>query len=203
MLDNAAYTPPSSGSPRPLHSARSIPTSSRSEKRMSRQITGYDLSSAYSGTKSPSRPSSPMVDQENRGLRAQRYPGMNSPKDTSKKDFASSYTSLPLGASASAVNVASRYQTQRTTPTETPLTARFTHHVRASPSFDSATNSALCRIEWRDIRTARPLHSVIEEARTLEIGTAERRSRLLIATGRSRRLAVENHQPELKELQGS
>lgn len=108
---------------------------------MSRHI---DLTSAYSGTKSPSRPSSPLVDQENRSLKSQRYHGMNSPKDVGKKDFASSYTSQPFGASSSAVNVSSRFQAlPRTTPTETPQTARFAHHVRASPSFDSATNSAM------------------------------------------------------------
>ncbi|KAJ5040758.1 Ste11-type MAPKK kinase [Bipolaris maydis] len=60
-LDNAAYTPPSSGSPRPMHSARSNPPlsnpiSSRTEKRMSRQITNSDLSSYAYGSKSPSRP---------------------------------------------------------------------------------------------------------------------------------------------------
>ncbi|KAF2190667.1 protein kinase byr2 [Zopfia rhizophila CBS 207.26] len=142
-LDNAAYTPPSSGSPRPLHSARSIPTSSRSEKRMSRQITSSDLSYASAlqyGAKSPSRPGSPLVDQENRGLRSQRYAGMSSPKDLVKKDFGPPYSGLPMSATSSSARYGS---TQRTTPTETPQTARFAHHVRASPSFDSATNSAI------------------------------------------------------------
>ena len=77
-LDQAAYTPPS-GSPRPLHSAtRAVQASSRTEKRMSRQITTAEMSSAY-GTKSPSRPGSPLVDQENRGLRARGQGGLNSP----------------------------------------------------------------------------------------------------------------------------
>ena len=53
VLDSAAFTPPSSSSPRPLHSARSVPNSSRSEKRMSRQITNSDLSSYAYGAKSP------------------------------------------------------------------------------------------------------------------------------------------------------
>ncbi|KAF2463489.1 protein kinase byr2 [Lindgomyces ingoldianus] len=145
-LDAAAFTPPSSGSPRPLPSARSMPTSSRSEKRMSRQITNSDLNYASAlsyGAKSPSRPGSPLVDQENRGLRSQRHGGMNSPKDPGKKDFGASYSGHPLSASSSA-NTNSRYgSTQRTTPTETPQTARFAHHVRGTPSFDSATNSAI------------------------------------------------------------
>ncbi|KAH8730441.1 hypothetical protein GQ44DRAFT_768213 [Phaeosphaeriaceae sp. PMI808] len=134
-LDNAAYTPPSSGSPRPLHSARSVPVSSRSEKRMSRQITNTDLSNYAYGTNTPSRPSSPLVDQENRGLRSARHGGMNSPKDTGKP----AYGGHPL--SASSTTAALRYpQNQRTTPTETPQTARFTH--RHNHSLD-ATNSAI------------------------------------------------------------
>lgn len=121
-LDNSSFTPPS-GSPRPLHSAtRAAPVSSRSEKRMSRQITTAEMSYAY-GTKSPSRPGSPLLDQENRGLRAQRQGGLNSPKDPTK--------------------MYARYASnQRTTPTETPQTARFANHVRASPSLD-ATNSMI------------------------------------------------------------
>ncbi|PVH99255.1 protein kinase byr2 [Periconia macrospinosa] len=136
MLDNPAFTPPSSGSPRPLNSARSIPSSSHREKRMSRQITHSDLGYAYTG---PSRPSSPMVDQENRGLRTQRYNnGMNSPKDIPKKDVTSTYAQ-PYSTSNSAAN--SRFGVpQRTTPTETPQTARF--HTRGQPSTD-ATNSAI------------------------------------------------------------
>jgi len=136
MLDQAAYTPPSSGSPRPLVSARSIPTSSRSDKRMSRQINGSDLSYAYGGTKSPSRPSSPLVEQV--GLRAQRYNGMDSPKNVVKKDYASSYSSQPNSAAN-----ARGYGNPRSTPTDTPQTARFGHHVRATLSFDLATNSAI------------------------------------------------------------
>lgn len=150
-LDNPAYTPPSSGSPRPLQSARSIP-SSRSEKRMSRQITGADLSYASAlqfASKSPSRPGSPLVDQENRGMRSQRHPGSNSPKDLGKKDFGPSYLGYPLSANTTTGRLpegvqTARYVTQtRTTPTETPQTARFAHHVRASPSLDSATNSSI------------------------------------------------------------
>ncbi|KAJ4335446.1 ATP binding [Didymella glomerata] len=128
-LDQSSYTP-SSGSPRPLHSAtRAAQASSRTEKRMSRQITTAEMSYAY-GTKSPSRPGSPLVDQENRSLRAQRQGGLNSPKEPGKSSYAH-----PLSA---------RYApNQRTTPTETPQTARFANHVRASPSLDSATNSMI------------------------------------------------------------
>ncbi|KAF1993355.1 Pkinase-domain-containing protein [Amniculicola lignicola CBS 123094] len=142
-LDSAAYTPPSSGSPRPtIHSARSIPTSSRTEKRLSRQITGTDLSYAATlqqyGAKSPSRPSSPLVDQENRGLSYQRHNGIDSPKTVGKN-----YAGHPLSASSTSTNAAPRFVSTQRTPTETPQTARFAHHVRGAPSFDSATNSAV------------------------------------------------------------
>ena len=67
-------------------------------------------------------------------------------------------------------------------------------------SLDSITQDALSRIEWQEIMTPTPLRSVLEHATTLENSTAERRSRLMIVAGRSRRLAVENHHAELKEL---
>ncbi|KAH9875264.1 hypothetical protein J1614_004755 [Plenodomus biglobosus] len=144
-LDNSSYTPPSSGSPRPLHSARSNPpVSSRSEKRMSRQIINSDLSNYAYGTKSASRPGSPLVEQDARALRSQRQGGLNSPKDNGKKESASAYGAHPLSASSSSVNISSQYvRNPRSTPTETPQTARFAHHVRGAPSVDSATNSAI------------------------------------------------------------
>ena len=139
-LDNASFTPPSSGSPRPMHAARAVALS-RGDKRMSRQITTSDLSGYSYSSKSPSRPSSPLVDQENRNLRSQR---LNSPKDMPKKEYASSYGAHPLSASSTSASINPAYaRNQRTTPTETPQTARFANHVRASPSVDLATNSAI------------------------------------------------------------
>lgn len=67
-------------------------------------------------------------------------------------------------------------------------------------SFDSIASAALARIEWREERVASPLRAVVEHAAALEDATAERRSRLLIVAGRSRRLAVENHHAELRAL---
>ena len=67
-------------------------------------------------------------------------------------------------------------------------------------TFDSATASALSRIEWAEKQTTGPLRSVVEYAAALENSTFERRSRLMVLTGRSRRLAVESHTAELKEL---
>ena len=67
-------------------------------------------------------------------------------------------------------------------------------------SFDVATRAALSRIEWDEMSTAVPLRAIIEHTKTLEAATGERRSRLMAVVGRSRRLAVENHAMELKEL---
>jgi len=115
------------------------PNYSGASKRMSRQITTADLTYAYSGAKSPSRPSSPMVDQENRGLRRERNYGMSSPQDS--KNFASSYSNQQLGAANSAPNVS--FRNPRSTPTETPQTARFANHIRGPSVSESATNSAI------------------------------------------------------------
>ncbi|PSR72300.1 hypothetical protein PHLCEN_2v11892 [Hermanssonia centrifuga] len=70
----------------------------------------------------------------------------------------------------------------------------------STESFDSVASSALSRIEWKETSTPTPLHSLVEQAAVLEDSTSERRSRLMIVTGRSRRLAVENHHVELKAL---
>ncbi|GJE91672.1 sodium/hydrogen exchanger family-domain-containing protein [Phanerochaete sordida] len=67
-------------------------------------------------------------------------------------------------------------------------------------SFDSIASAALPRIEWHEVSTPNPLRAVVERANELDELTAERRSRLLIVAGRSRRLAVENHHAELKDL---
>ncbi|SMQ49929.1 unnamed protein product [Zymoseptoria tritici ST99CH_1A5] len=121
------YTPPSSGSPRPLHSARSG-TTSRADKRMSRQINGADMAyAAHLGAKTNSRPSSPLIDQENRTARVQRHGAPSPMKDNS--------TSLPT----------SRLANPRNTNMDTPQTARFIHNVKPSSSFDNlnASGSAL------------------------------------------------------------
>jgi hypothetical protein len=71
----------------------------------------------------------------------------------------------------------------------------------ASPSSDrasSASSSAAARIEFRELATPIPLHAVIQEASSQIDPRC--RTRLLVVTGRSRRLAVENHAQELKEL---
>lgn len=110
------HTPPSD-SPRALHSARSG-TTSRADKRMSRQMNGVDMAyAAHRGAKATSRPSSPLVDQENR-TRAVRH-GAPSPM----KESSSAYHNPPL--------------TARLAPTQ-----RGTPHIRSSSSMDDMNLSA-------------------------------------------------------------
>ncbi|KAG5642537.1 hypothetical protein DXG03_002575 [Asterophora parasitica] len=69
----------------------------------------------------------------------------------------------------------------------------------AGPRPDSSSlssSSALAQIDFRECATPVPLRAGIHEAE----GSRRPGSRLLIVTGRSRRLAVENHRAELKEL---
>ncbi|KDQ62807.1 hypothetical protein JAAARDRAFT_190081 [Jaapia argillacea MUCL 33604] len=74
----------------------------------------------------------------------------------------------------------------------------------ASPSSsdppNSAITSALSRIEFQELPTPAPLHAVTQRATAKLESLAEHRTRLLVVTGRSRRLAVENHHGELKQL---
>ncbi|KAF2141373.1 uncharacterized protein K452DRAFT_228667 [Aplosporella prunicola CBS 121167] len=133
LLDSAQFTPPSSGSPRPLHPTRAA-TTSRPDKRISRQTTLGDWTyNPAESNKKPSRPGSPLVPQDNRNL----HPAY-SPKHPGKKDQ-ESYFTQPLSATSSS----SRGARSATTPVETPQTARFVNHVRASPSVDNTTNSSI------------------------------------------------------------
>ena len=113
-----------------MHSAKPSGGASRGEKRMSRQWNGADLKNVFHvNTKPPSRPSSPMVDQENRAMGARRVP-IPSPMENVRKEQGGSYFNQPSSGG--------RYTgSQRTTPMETPQTARFGGHVKASPSVDN------------------------------------------------------------------
>lgn len=59
---------------------------------------------------------------------------------------------------------------------------------------------ALSRIEFMELQTPVPLHAIVSRASLQFEALVEKRSRLLVVAGRSRRLAVENHREELKEL---
>ncbi|KAH9841680.1 Sodium/hydrogen exchanger family-domain-containing protein [Rhodofomes roseus] len=72
------------------------------------------------------------------------------------------------------------------------------YNSRQSP--DSPLSGALTRIQFSEIRTPTPLHTVVEHANSLAESTAERRAHLIVMVGRSRRLAVVNHHGEITQL---
>ncbi|KAG6899749.1 hypothetical protein C0993_007236 [Termitomyces sp. T159_Od127] len=67
----------------------------------------------------------------------------------------------------------------------------------ASPTIENQT-TALSRIEFKEITTPIPLHAGIHEAE----GCRRPGVRLIVVAGRGRRLAVENHARELKDVMG-
>jgi len=76
--------------------------------------------------------------------------------------------------------------------------SRYASHSTEEPA--SLLTDALSRIKFLEVATPVPLHAVMQNASSLLESLTERHSRLLIVAGRSRRLAVANHQQELKEF---
>lgn len=65
---------------------------------------------------------------------------------------------------------------------------------------DTPLSAALARIQFSEARTPTPLRTVVEHSTNIAESMSERRCRPMIIVGRSRRLAVENHHAELKQL---
>lgn len=173
---NQQLTPPSSASPRPLLSARSG-TTSRADKRISRQFNGADMAYAAHLTKSSSRPNSPLVDQENRARRN----GAPSPMENARKDAGPSY------ANSQGPLPARHYTAPTRAPLETPQTARFQSHVRASPSLDT--------LQPRSLPSEKPYIRVIFESgqgKVIDIKTFRTAEDIIRATLRKGNLN-ENH----------
>ncbi|KAI6827539.1 MAP kinase-like protein [Hortaea werneckii] len=139
---NTQLTPPSSGSPRPLHSARSNPAQSRADKRTSRQLNSADMSHAYAlgSGKSSSRPNSPMVDQENRTGRNRERSVNPSPKEGFRKESDGSHFKQPINATRYATS-----NSARGTPLEGSQVARMgvgaAGHIKSSPSMENLNAS--------------------------------------------------------------
>lgn len=133
---NTQLTPPSSASPRPLHSVRQ-PAMSLAEKRMSRQITTQDASNfgPHLAPKAMSRPTSPHIDQENARPRMQRS-NVPAPMETVRKEQNGGYFTQPPAN-------ANRFGSSRSTPLETPQTARFQGHVQKAPSLDNLNTTMI------------------------------------------------------------
>lgn len=58
---------------------------------------------------------------------------------------------------------------------------------------------ALTRVEFSEMGTPKPLHAIVGRVSEI-VDTMSEKARVLVMVGRSRRLAVENHTPELREM---
>ncbi|KAI9700348.1 MAG: ATP binding [Candelina mexicana] len=137
LLDSAAYTPSSSGSPRHPTSAtsareRSNPTPP-AHKRWSRQI---DASGAYpySLGKPSSRPSSPLA-ESHKNVRSQQHLGM-SPMENVRREQTQGYFGHPNSASSSTGK-------RPVTPGKLPQYPRIAPTHRQNPSIDGHTMGQL------------------------------------------------------------
>ncbi|KAJ7879936.1 Sodium/hydrogen exchanger family-domain-containing protein [Mycena olivaceomarginata] len=113
---------------------------------------------------------------------------------------------IEKGADANMLTVASVMYGHHTT--ETRMQSETADNVAwakyASPTIADAAlmSSALTRMEFRERATPIPLHVAVNEVKTYQetVSSEVRAARVLVVIGRSRRLAVENHAGELKDL---
>ncbi|KAF8233442.1 hypothetical protein L208DRAFT_1451912 [Tricholoma matsutake] len=87
--------------------------------------------------------------------------------------------------------------TQTRMQSETADNITWARYAGLRKDSSSVSSAALGRIEFRELATPVPLHAAIQEANLVAESPG---GRLLILAGRSRRLAVESHRVELKEL---
>jgi len=59
---------------------------------------------------------------------------------------------------------------------------------------------ALTRFEFSEMRTPKPLHAIVGHVNEIVGVKSQKQARVLVMVGRSRRLAVEDHTAELKEV---
>ena len=59
---------------------------------------------------------------------------------------------------------------------------------------------ALTRVEFVEMGTPKPLHAIVGRVNEIADGMSEKKTRVLVMVGRSRRLAVEDHTVELREV---
>ncbi|CAL3965772.1 hypothetical protein PZA11_002635 [Diplocarpon coronariae] len=136
-----AYTPSSTGSPKPLGPAsRAIPPPSAS-KRFSRQYDGFTPATAIpeNVSKASSRPSSPLAGSEARAVR-QRY-GVRSPAEASRRENAQGYFNAS-SAPSSAGTISGR---RPITPGEPQSQAALlmNNHTRGNGSIDGSMMTQL------------------------------------------------------------
>ena len=62
------------------------------------------------------------------------------------------------------------------------------------------TREALTRIEFTELETPKPLRAIVGRVNEIADWMSERKTRVLVMVGRSRRLAVEDHTAKLREV---
>ncbi|KAH9891803.1 Sodium/hydrogen exchanger family-domain-containing protein [Cubamyces lactineus] len=90
--------------------------------------------------------------------------------------------------------------TQTRLQSETADNIAWSRYTHPDASSDPALAPALSRMTFSEVGTPAPLRYIIKEALSMSQAALDERSRLLVLTGRSRRLAVENHHAELKSV---
>jgi hypothetical protein len=83
---------------------------------------------------------------------------------------------------------------------ETADTLLWDRYATSSDVHSPAITSALGRINFSHLSSSKPLHTVLDKA-TSEVQRAAGRT-LVVVIGRSRRLATESHQAELRQIVG-
>lgn len=90
--------------------------------------------------------------------------------------------------------------TQIRLQSETADNVTWSNYTSYSTEESTRLTDALTRINFLQLATPIPLHAIVESATSHVESLMEKSSHLLIVAGRSRRLAAENHQQELKQL---
>ena len=83
---------------------------------------------------------------------------------------------------------------------ETADTLLWDRYANSTDRHSPAITSALDRIDFSYQSSSKPLHAVLDKA-TSEVQRASGRT-LVVVVGRSRRLATESHQAELRQIVG-
>jgi hypothetical protein len=76
---------------------------------------------------------------------------------------------------------------------------RYTSHLTFA-EYPATFKAALSRVEFTTLTSPIPLHAIVQAVTLKQAVMAEQRTRLLVVSGRSRRLPVDDHGSELKEL---
>ncbi|OSD06190.1 hypothetical protein PYCCODRAFT_1450191 [Trametes coccinea BRFM310] len=90
--------------------------------------------------------------------------------------------------------------TQTRLQSETADSIAWARYTRPDASADPSLATALTRMVFTEAATATPLQHIIDTARSMSDSAQTGQSRLLVLTGRSRRLAAEDHHNELKSI---